>query len=111
MAYNLVLAQRIHTLLEGREGLTEKKMFSGVGFMLNGNMACGVHGEDLIVRVGPEKYDMALSRPHVRPFPAPGGKPMAGWILVAAEGWEQETDLQNWVSQGTEYALSLPGKK
>jgi TfoX/Sxy family transcriptional regulator of competence genes len=111
MPYNLALAQRIRILLEGRAGLVEKKMFGGVGFMLNGNMACGVLGEDLIVRVGVEKNEQALAKPHTRPFPAPGGKPMAGWILVSPEGWEKETDLQAWVEQGYEYARSLPEKK
>jgi TfoX/Sxy family transcriptional regulator of competence genes len=111
MAYNQALAQRIRSILEGREGLVEKKMFGGVGFMLRGNMACGVLGDNLIVRVGTEKSDQALAQPHTRPFPAPGGKPMAGWVLVSPEGWEQTQDLERWVEQGAAYALRLPEKK
>jgi len=111
MPYNQSLAARIHTLLAGQPGLVEKKMFGGVGFMLNGNMACGVHGEDLIVRVGAEKNEQALAKPHTRPFPAPGGKPMAGWILVSPAGWEKEADLQTWIEQGCTTARSLPVKK
>ena len=111
MPYNQVLAQRTRTLLAGRAGLIEKKMFGGVGFMLNGSRACGVQGEDLIVRVGVENNDAALAQPHARPFPAPGGKPMAGWILVAPQGWEVEQDLRTWVEQGCEYAATLPVKK
>ena len=59
MAYDEGLAQRIRETLTDHPGLVEKKMFGGVGFMLQGNMACGVNKEDLIVRVGPEKYDQA----------------------------------------------------
>jgi len=111
MAYNQALAQRIRTLLEGRPGLVEKKMFGGVGFMLHGNMACDVQGDDLFVRVGTEMNDQALAQSHTRPFPAPGGKPMAGWVLVSPEGWEQTQDLERWVGQGATYALTLLEKK
>ncbi len=112
MPYNQALAQRIRTLLSGRAGLVEKKMFGGVGFMLNGNLACGVQGEDLIVRVGAEENDVALAQPYTRPFPAPqGGKPMAGWILVSPQGWEKDKDLRMWVEQGYDYAQTLPEKK
>lgn len=112
MAYNKVLAQRIQAALGERPGIIEKKMFGGVGFMLRGNMACGVLGEDLIVRVGEEKNEAALAQPHTRPFPAPsGGKPMAGWILVSPKGWENEQDLTVWIEQGFEFASTLPEKK
>lgn len=110
MLYNQTLAQRIRTVLGERPGLVEKKMFGGVGFILHGNMACGVQGDDLIVRVGIESNDLALSRPFVRPFLVTSGKPMAGWVLVAPEGLGTDQDLQQWVEQGYEYALSLPGK-
>ena len=112
MPYNQTLAKRIQSLLEGQPGIIGKKMFGGVGYMLHGNMVCGVIGEDLIVRVGAEQNDSALAQPYTRPFPAPvGGKPMAGWILVSPEGWEGEQDLARWVKQGYAFAQSLPEKK
>jgi TfoX/Sxy family transcriptional regulator of competence genes len=109
MAYDEGLAQRIRELLPGDESLVEKKMFGGVGFMLQGNMACGVNKDDLIVRVGPDGYDEAVVRPNARPFDFTG-KPMKGWIMVGPEGYESDEDLQVWVEQGIVFALSLPPK-
>lgn len=79
MAYDEGLAHRVGEILGDLPGLVEKKMFGGVGFMLHGNMACGIHKENLIVRVGPEKYETALNSPHTRPFDITG-KPMKGWV-------------------------------
>jgi hypothetical protein len=109
MAYDEGLAQRVREVLEGQPGLEAKRMFGGVGFMLQGNMACGVLGEDLIVRVGPERYEQALGRPHTRVFDMTG-RPMRGWVMVAAGGYESEEDLAGWVRQGVDLALSLPAK-
>jgi len=111
MPYNLNLAQRIREILGERSGLIEKKMFGGVGFLIHGNMSCGVLGNDLIVRVGPDHNASALSQAFTRPFLAPGGKPMAGWIFVALEGLQNDQDLQQWVEQGYKFARSLPEKK
>jgi TfoX/Sxy family transcriptional regulator of competence genes len=111
MPYDQNLAVRIRAALNLHQDIIEKKMFGGVGFMLHGNMACGVQGVDLIVRVGVENNDIALTRPFVRPFMAMPRKPMAGWILVAPEGILNDEDLQHWVEQGIEYALSLPEKR
>jgi hypothetical protein len=109
MAYDEGLAQRIRELLSEQPGLVEKKMFGGIAFMLHGNMACGVLGDDLMVRVGPERHQPALDRPHTRPFDFTG-KPMAGWVVVAAQGVEADEALEEWVQQGVEFALSLPAK-
>jgi TfoX/Sxy family transcriptional regulator of competence genes len=112
MPYNQVLAERIQAKLANRPGIIGKKMFGGVGYMLKGNMVCGVIGEDLIVRVGIEQNEAVLSQPYTRPFLAPvGGKPMAGWILVSPEGWEDEQDLSRWVDQAYDFAQTLPEKK
>lgn len=111
MPYNQALDQRIQSIIGNRPGISAKKMFGGVGYMLHGNLVCGVQGEELIVRVGPDKNDASLALPYVRPFPAPGGKPMAGWILVAPQGWENELDLAGWIDKGFEYASTLPEKK
>ena len=109
MAYDEGLAQRIRELLPGDKSLVEKKMFGGVGFNLQGNMACGVNKDDLIIRVGPDGYDEAVVRPNARPFDFTG-KPMKGWIMVGPEGYESDQDLQVWVEQGIVFALSLPPK-
>ncbi|MBC8254273.1 MAG: TfoX/Sxy family protein [Ardenticatenia bacterium] len=109
MAYDEGLAERIGDMLGEQPGLVEKKMFGGVGFLLHGNMACGVHKDALIVRVGPERYAEALKRPHTRPFDMTG-RPMKGWVMLAADGYEADDDLSSWVQQGIEFALSLPPK-
>jgi TfoX/Sxy family transcriptional regulator of competence genes len=109
MAYDEKLATRIRTLLEARDGIQEKRMFGGVAFMLNGNMACGVNGPDMIVRLPPEETDDALAEPGVRLFDM-SGRPMKGWILVAAESTTKAKDLRRWVDRGTTYAASLPPK-
>ena len=110
MAYNQQLAERIRIALKAYPTIVEKKMFGGVGFMLNGNLACGVQGEDMIVRVGVDNNDAALAQPHVRPFMPIPGKPMAGWVLVAPEGSTSDQDLEKWVQAGYDYASSLPKK-
>ena len=110
MPYNQNLAERIRTFLGTRTGLIEKKMFGGVGFLLHGNMACGVLGDDLIVRVSAKDYDSALSKPFVRPFMMTGRKPMQGWIFVAPEGWIPDQALRQWIDMGCEYVMTLPKK-
>ena len=109
MAYDELLGVRIRAALGPLAGLEEKKMFGGVGFLVNGNMACGVHKEGLIVRVGPEKYDWALAQPHTRVFDMTG-RPMTGWIVVDPPGCATENALKAWLELGLAYAMSLPGK-
>lgn len=109
MAYDEDLAQRVREILEVQPTLVEKQMFGGIGFMLQGNMACGVTGDQLIVRVGAGNDAAARARPHARPFDFTG-RPMKGWIYVDPEGCESEEDLTEWVLQGAEFALSLPAK-
>ena len=109
MAYDEGLAQRVFEVVGGQPDLVEKKMFGGVGYMVQGNMACGVNGEDLIVRVGPERYKETLAQPHARPFDMTG-RPMTGWVMISAEGTESDSDLAGWVQQGVAFALTLPAK-
>jgi TfoX/Sxy family transcriptional regulator of competence genes len=109
MAYDEKLAGRIRAGLSHLAGLQEKKMFGGVGFLVHGNMACGVHGGDLIVRVGPGKYQGVLQRPFTRPFDMTG-KPMTGWITVEPKGCQADGDLTDWIGQGVDFAQSLPAK-
>jgi TfoX/Sxy family transcriptional regulator of competence genes len=108
MAYNLKLAERIRSQLDGVP-FVEKKMFGGVGFLLNGNMACGVNKENLIVRVDPEKHNTLLKKSHVKPFNLTG-RPVKGWLLVAADGVKTEKQLSTWVKEGVDFASTLPPK-
>ena len=108
MAYNLKLAERIRSELDGTP-FVEKKMFGGVGFLVNGNLACGVNKDDLIVRVDPEKHEALLKKPHARPFDMTG-RPMKGWLLVEADGVKTDKQLSTWVKQGIEFASTLPAK-
>ena len=109
MAYDEVLARRARAAMGEPPGLSEKKMFGGVGFMVNGNMACGVHKNALIVRVGVERYADALARPHARPFDMTG-RPMQGWVMVDPPGCADDAALRGWVEQGVDFALSMPAK-
>ncbi len=109
MAYDEGLAQRVREIVEGMPGLDEKKMFGGVGFLLHGNMACGVHKEALIVRVGAEQDQAALSKPHTRPFDITG-RAMKGWVMVDAAGYESDDKLRGWVQLGVDFSMSLPPK-
>jgi TfoX/Sxy family transcriptional regulator of competence genes len=109
MGYDQTLAGRVRKLLHRLEGFSEREMFGGVGFMLHGNMSCGINGHDLIVRVGPEAYDHALSEPHVRVFDMTD-RPMRGWVVVDKGGVETDDALKAWVEKGSRFARSLPAK-
>jgi TfoX/Sxy family transcriptional regulator of competence genes len=108
MAYDLKLAGRIRSELNGIP-VVEKKMFGGVGFLLHGNLTCGVNKDDLIVRVDPEKHSALLKKPHVRPFDMTG-RPMKGWLVVEADGVKTDKHLGTWVKEGIEFASTLPAK-
>jgi hypothetical protein len=110
MAFDEKLADRIREQLGSRRGLVEKKMFGGIAFLLNGNMCCGVNGNDLIVRLAPERTDEALSRRHTRMFDLTG-RPMKGWILVQPAGLKTKAALARWVHLGVDFAVTLPAKK
>ena len=109
MTFDEKLASRIRKRLGKRAGLTEKQMFGGIAFLLNGNMCCGVHGEELIVRLAPDETDEALSHPHTHLFDLTG-RPMRGWILVRPKGLATDAGLGKWVKVATTFAGSLPPK-
>ncbi len=109
MAYDEILAVRLRAVMRKQEGLEEKKMFGGVGFLINGNLACGVNKNDLIVRVGPEKSGQALRQNHTHIFDMTG-RPMVGWIVVEPAGFGSDEDLLGWIQQGIDFALTLPKK-
>ena len=109
MAYNEILAGQVRMEIGAQPGIREKVMFGGISFLLNGNLACGVIGDELILRVKPEDTQQVLSQPHTRVFDM-SGKPMRGWVVVMPEGLQTAAELKRWVKQGIEYAATLPGK-
>ena len=109
MAYSEELADRVRGVMAGRSGVREQKMFGGVAFMLNGNMACGIIKDELIVRVGKENFDDALSLPHARVFDMTG-RPMRSFVYVAHEGIATDDGLAEWAGRGIAYAETLPPK-
>ena len=109
MAYDETLAERVRTLLKRKRGISEKKMFGGLAFLVNGHMACGIIGDELMVRVGPEAYDAALKKPGARPMDFTG-RPMKGMVYVRPRSIRAAPSLKAWVEQGLSYARSLPPK-
>lgn len=96
MAYDEGLAQRVREILEVRVGVTEKRMFGGIAFMVRGAMCAGLIGDDLIARVGPTLHQELLGRAHARPFDFTG-RPMRGFVVVGAEGIAEDSDLASWL--------------
>lgn len=110
MAYSEELASRIEDAIAARDGVTQRKMFGGVAWMVNGNMACGTLGENLMVRLAPDDAEASLSEPGVGPMELTG-RPMRGFIAVEAEGIADDRELVRWVDAGADHAASLPPKK
>lgn len=109
MAYDEGLVVRIRTILHDHAGVTEKRMFGGVAFLVQGHMSVGIIQEKLMVRVGSESYDRVLRERHVRRMDFTG-RPMRGFVYVIPAGYESEADLERWVGLGVRYATSLPAK-
>lgn len=109
MAYNQELADRISTEFSGRDDIVTKKMFGGVGFLLNGNMCVGVNKDNLVVRIAPEQTDAALAKPHARLFDITG-RPMKGWIIVEPAGTADDRALRDWMALAQDFVSTLPPK-
>lgn len=109
MAYDEGLAERVREIVALHGDVTERKMFGGIAWMVAGNMACGVLGEELIVRLGPEDGERALGEPHTRPFDYTG-RPMKGFVCILPDGTHGGPDLAGWVEAGVGFASSLPPK-
>lgn len=109
MAYSEALAQRIRSVLPSPLDFTEKKMFGGIAFMLNGNMCCGVVKESLMARVGSEKYDETLALPHARPMDFTG-KPMKNMVFVDPPGIADDKALRDWIERCVAFVNTLPKK-
>jgi hypothetical protein len=110
MAYDEVLAGRVRWRLEGCSGYSEKKMFGGLCFLLNGNMCCGIVGDVFMARVGLAAHDDAMARPHTRAMEFTG-RAMRGMVYVDPAGVATEGDLAEWVDRAARFAGSLPVKK
>lgn len=106
MAYDERLAERVRSFVGDTEGVTERKMFGGLAFMLEGKVFVGILGEDLMVRVGPEAHDRALSHTHARPMDFTG-RPMKGYVFVQPEGLRSDEDLGYWIRQGMDFVRDL----
>jgi TfoX/Sxy family transcriptional regulator of competence genes len=110
MAYDELLAQRIRDVVAGEPGLTEKRMFGGLAFLVHGNMAVAASGQGgMLLRIDPADVESLTSRPHVRRFEM-RGRAMDGWLQVHEEAVELDDELRRWVDIGLTYARALPGK-
>ena len=109
MAYSQELAERARFQLMGRTTFSERKMFGGLTFMVRGHMCCGIVGDELMVRVGPEAHPEALLRPYAREMDFTG-KALKGMVYVGIEGIEQDDDLGDWLARGLEFVQTLPPK-
>jgi TfoX/Sxy family transcriptional regulator of competence genes len=107
VAYDEGLAQRVRERIEDEPGLSEQRMFGGVAFLVNGNMAVGIVKSELMVRVGPEAHAAALREPHARPMDFTK-RPMKGFVFVGEAGCEDDDSLGAWVERGVRFAASLP---
>jgi hypothetical protein len=109
MSYDETLADRVRVLFGGRKHLTEKKMFGGLGFLLKGNICCGVWKEYLILRLGDDAARQVLAEPHARPFDITG-RPMRGWAMIEPDGWQDEARLRRWIAWAVAFTETLPAK-
>jgi TfoX/Sxy family transcriptional regulator of competence genes len=111
MAYDEDLANRIRELIAGEPGVTEKRMFGGLAFLVAGNMSVAASGQGgLLVRVDPDETDVLLTKQHAQPFEM-RGRGMQGWLRVDSEGLRTKRELEPWVARGVAYARSLPAKQ
>lgn len=109
MAYNSELVERIRKITEETYPLLmEKSMFGGFGYFINGNYAYGAN-EQLVVRVGPDRFSEAVSRPHARVMDITG-RPMKGWVFVDLPGVQTDEQLRDWMQTGVDFASTLPSK-
>ena len=110
VAFDEDLAARIRELVGGETGVTEKRMFGGLAFLIGGNMAISASGQGgVLVRVDPDKTVELAGRAHAQ-IAVMRGREMPGWLRVDADGLRTKPQLQRWVEEGVAYARSLPGK-
>jgi TfoX/Sxy family transcriptional regulator of competence genes len=110
MAFSEALAARIRQKLTLRKNVEARKMFGGIGFLLNGNLLVGVWKDSLIARLEPDEGEAALREPHVKEFDITG-RPMKGWVLVGPEGVEDDEQLTDWIERAVKFVRALPAKE
>ncbi len=110
VAYDERLAERLRQLTRGKPGVTEKRMFGGVCFLMNGNMWVGIVEDDLMLRVGPEQYERSLQSPHARPMDFTG-RPLRGMVYVSPSGFQRAAGLKKWVGLAESFVSTLPQRK
>lgn len=109
MAFDEALAARVRRALEKHRGVTEKPMFGGLCFLVDGKMACGLTGDDVMLRLGPGDA-AALKRPHVRPMDFTG-RPLKGYVYVGAAGVARDAALAKWVAEAVAFVRTVPARK
>lgn len=109
MAYNKSTAQRVRDELNSDRRFSEKKMFGGVGFLMDGHMCVGVWKEWLILRVGPDAWQDLLGQSDVHEFDITG-RSMTGWVMIAPDGFDTTEQLQDWISRAVAFTQTLPPK-
>ena len=111
MAFSEALAKRTRRILARRKNVEEKRMFGGIGFLLNGNLLVGVRKDSLLVRLGPEQSDEALKEAHVSEFQITGRGTMKGWLVVSLEGVQSDDQLKGWIQRAVKFVGKLPAKE
>jgi TfoX/Sxy family transcriptional regulator of competence genes len=110
LAYNLELEKKLAPHIVKWGDLVGKKMFGGIGYLRNGNMAFGIYQDSLILRLAEDKSTIALQRSDMKPFDITG-RPMKGWVMMTADGWQDGKVLRQWIELAYAFAGSLPAKK
>jgi len=110
MNYDEAVAARVRRMLSRRRDVVEKRMVGGLSFMVRGSMCCGVTGDKLMVRVGPEARSHMLAKPHTEPMKF-AGRSLAGFICVAPAGYRTDRALRIWVQRGIDFVATLPRKR
>jgi TfoX/Sxy family transcriptional regulator of competence genes len=107
--YSEELAERMRAALVASRNIEERRMFGGLAFMVNGHMCCGIVGDELMVRVGPDLYQSSLAQPHTREMDFTG-KPLQGMVYVGTQGIATERQLGEWVQRGLAFVSTLPSR-
>lgn len=107
MTFSELTAIQIRSVMQDAPGLSERHMFGGVAFILEGNMCCGVINDNLVVRVGPEAYERTLREPYTRPMDFTG-RPLPGFVYVEPDGFASGASLKEWVDRGIRFVRTLP---
>jgi TfoX/Sxy family transcriptional regulator of competence genes len=110
MPFDEAVAQRIRQRLARRKNIEEKKMFGGIGFLLNGNLLVGVRKDSLLIRLDAEQAEAALLEPHVSEFKITGRGTMKGWIVVGLEAVKSDGQLRAWIQRAVKFVEKLPAK-